>query len=119
MKLPHQLKNAITTYSITLMDIMKIRYLSEKQPDTSVLDAGITPLECEILYTYANKKGCTKIRFDKDDPPTIWEFCRVLGTIGGFIPSKRQPLPGLKILSRALQTYYVLLDAYDAYMSKN
>ncbi len=119
MEKSHQLQNAITTYSIVIMDSMKIRYLADKEPNKSALDVGITPLECEILYAYVRKKSNRQIAFDLQNPPTIWEFCRVLGSIAGFIPSKRQPLPGLKTLSKAVEKFHILLDAYDAYMSLN
>lgn len=119
MEKPHQLKNAITIYSIAVMNVMKIHYLAKNQPDLSVFEAGITPTECTVLYTYAHKKVDKRILFDPNDPPKVKDFCIVLGRIGGFIPSKNQPLPGLKILSRSLRKFYVLLDAYDAYMSKN
>jgi hypothetical protein len=115
----HPLKNAIATYSITVMNIMNLKYMASNQPNTIVSDVGITDLECQVLYSYANKSKRSKIPFDKENPPTVWEFCRVLGSIGGFIPSKRQPLPGLKTLSRALEKFYILLEAYDAFHPKN
>lgn len=113
------LKNAITLYSITIMDIMKIKKLAESQPDMCVYDAGITSKNCEILYTYAQHEISKRIFFDKDKPPTVWEFCRVLGMIGGFIPSKRQPIPGLKILARAMEKFNVITLTYNTFMSKN
>jgi len=97
------------------MDAMKLRYLAENEPDTSIYEVGITPKTYKVLYTYAEHKGHYNIKFDGQHPPTVWEFCRTLGKIGGFIPSKRQPLPGLKILTRALEKLHVLISAYDAF----
>jgi len=116
---PHRLCNAIATYSIAVMKVMKLRYIAQNEPTKSVYEVGITPQQCDILYTYVNFKIDNKIFFDPEEPPTVWEFCRVLGKVGGFIPSKRQPLPGLKILTRAMQKYTTLLEAHDAYFSKN
>lgn len=116
---PQPLHNAITTYSIGIINIMKIRYLAENKPDMSVTDAGITFLECEILYAYAQANICKNLVFDPDNPPTVWEYCRVLGMIGGFIPRKSQPLPGLKILTRASEKLKLLLAAFDVFMSMN
>jgi len=112
---PHQLKNAITTYSIIVMDVLKIKYLAENQPDTSIHEIGITPLEHKVLYTYVNKRVNRKIVFNKDKIPTVWEFSRVLGLVGGFIPSKRRPIPGLKILTRALEEFYIILATYQTF----
>ena len=119
LQTPHRLKNAIATYSIAAMNAMKMRYIAENEPNKSVLEIGITSLQCEILYAYVQHKIDAKASFDEQQPPTVWEFCRTLGRIGGFIPSKRQPLPGLKILTRALQKFNILLDAHDAFLSKN
>jgi len=116
---PQTLQNIITTYSIAIMDVMKLRYLAENQPDMSIYEAGITPINCEILYTYAQAKIRADIVFEPDNPPTIWEYCRVLGMIGGFIPRKSQPLPGLKILTRASEKLNILYLAFDVFMSKN
>ncbi len=110
---PHQLKNAITTYSIAAMNVMKIRYLAENEPNTTIVEAGITTSACEILYQYAHHKIDSNIVFKHDKPPSMREFCIILGRLGGFIPSKRQPLPGLKILSRAYKKLAFLLEIHD------
>lgn len=116
---PMRLCNAVATYSIAVMNVMKIRYLAENEPTTSVLETGITPQQCEILYSYVNFKIDNTVFFELEDPPTVWEFCRVLGKIGGFIPSKRQPLPGLKVLTRAMLKFATILETHDAFFSKN
>jgi len=113
---PHQLKNAIATYSISAMNVMKIRYLAQNQPDMTLVDAGINESACEVLYQYAHQKIDSNLVFDENHPPTIKEFCIVLGRLGGFMPSKKQPLPGLKILSRAYKKLSVLLDIYDVHL---
>jgi hypothetical protein len=116
---PHTLHNVITTYSITIMEVMKIRYLAENQPDTTIVQAGLSVQECKILYAYTRKYIRKDLVFDEQQPPTMWEFCRVLGMLGGFIPRRRQPLPGLKILTRAMEKFKILIKAHDVYMSKN
>ena len=94
---------------------MKIRNLAENQPDMCVFDAGISSLECKVLYAYAQAKFRKELVFDLDNPPTVWEYCRVLGMIGGFMPSKRQPLPGIKILTRATEKFNIILNAYETF----
>lgn len=120
LQTPHRICNAIATYSIAVMNVMKLRYLAENEPNKSVSDAGITAQQCKILYTYVSfKKIDNKVHFDPNNLPTIWEFCRVLGKIGGFIPSKRQPLPGLKILTRAMEKFTTILEVHDALSSND
>jgi len=116
---PIALQNVITTYSIATIEVIKLRYLAENQPDMSIYKAGISPSHCEILYAYAQANIRKDLVFDPDNPPTIWQYCRVLGMIGGFIPRKSQPLPGLKILTRASEKFKILLLAFDVFMSKN
>lgn len=108
----HRLKNAITTYSIAAFKALKIRYWAEKSPDSSIFEAGVTPLEHEALYTYAHRKGDRSVVYEAHRTPNIGQYCIVLGKIGGFIPSKRQPLPGFVILARALQKLSTIVDAY-------
>lgn len=112
LETPHRLKNAMTAYSIGALKALTIRYYAEKMPQVDIYQIGITETEYKVLYTYAQYDMKLNVQFDVDKIPTIREFCIVLGQIGGFIPSKRQPLPGLKILSRATQKLNNMVDIY-------
>lgn len=107
-----RLENAIATYSISIMDVMKLRYLAENQPDAPISHLGITPQEYEALYTIMQHRYPKKIKYNPDDIPTVKEFCIVLGMLSGFHPSKRQPLPGLKVLTRAVDKYQLIIDVF-------
>jgi hypothetical protein len=107
-----RLQNAITAYSIAAFKALKIRYWAEKSPQSDIYGAGISPIEHEALYAYAQRKVDKSIVYEPGKPPSIAQFCRVLGQIGGFSPSKRHELPGLKILARALSTLSVIVEAY-------
>lgn len=109
---PQRLENAITTYSIAAMDAFSLRYLAEKTPDLPIYEAGISPLEHQVLYEYAHRRLKLTVGFNPQQPPTILQYCVTLGQIAGFFPSKRQPIPGLKILTRALEKLSTLIDAY-------
>jgi hypothetical protein len=108
----HRIQNALTTYSTASFNVFKVRYLAEKQPSIPINEAGISPIEYRVLYEYANKKISASIVYDPQKQPTIFEYCVILGQIGGFLPSKRQPIPGLKILSRAIEQLQHLVEAY-------
>lgn len=116
---PQPLKNTITSYSIAIMKVFKIKYLAQNNPDLNIYEAGVSKKEHLVLYKYAKAKGLHSVGFNEKDPPSIYEYCITLGKIGGFIPSKRQPLPGLKILTRAQEKFSNLLDFYDTNISKN
>lgn len=108
----HRIQNAISAYSTAAFNVFKIRYLAQQNPNLPIYEAGITPIQHKVLYQYANSKISSSIAYDPQKQPTMLEYCVVLGQLGGFIPSKRQPVPGLKILSRAVQQLQILLDAY-------
>jgi len=109
---PQRLKNAITTYSIAAMDAFNLRYLCENNPDEPIFNVGISPIEYQVLYTYAQKQLKLKVKYDPESPPTVRQYCITLGQIAGFFPSKRQPVPGLVILTRALEKLQHFVDAY-------
>ena len=110
-----RIKNAVTTYSIATLNVFKIRYLAEFQPHKIIYEVGISPVEYKVLFTYANKNISSKIRYTPEQPPTIEQFCIVLGQIGGFMPSINQKLPGLKILSRSVRKFNTMLDTYFSF----
>ena len=59
-------------------------------------------------------------RLWKSDPeisPSIHEYCVILGQITGFVPSKRQPIPGIKIITRSLDMLKTLVDAYSVFQN--
>jgi len=120
LKTQDRLENAIATYSISIMNVMKMRYLAENHPDTLIDEVGITPEEHQALYMIMQHRFPKQIKYNPDYIPTIEEYCIVLGMLGGFQPSKRQPLPGLKILTRAFDKYHLILDVFFiTRMSKN
>lgn len=112
LETPHRLQNAITTFSIAVMDAFKLRYLAENNPEQNIYDAGISELEHKVLYTYLSKHGRSKVEFDPLNPPNIRQYCIEIGKIGGFFPSKKQPIPGLAILTRAREKLDFLIDAF-------
>lgn len=114
----HQLINALITYSFAAMDVLTLKYLAEKQPDLPIYQAGISPVEHQALYEYIHLYTDKKVIYNPDIEPTIKEFVINLGKIGGFIPSKRQPTPGLKILSYAYQKFNIILDTFNLFCQK-
>lgn len=113
----HRILNALTLYSIAAMNVMIIKQAAENEPDKDVYQVGISPLEYKVLYTYAQSKQHIKpkVKYVEDKPPSIKEFAIVLGQISGFLPSKRQEIPGIKILSRAVEKLSSLIDAYEVF----
>jgi len=107
-----QLKNALVAYSLAAMDVLRIKYLAENQPDLRINQVGILPIQHEVLYNYVHQYVDKKIQYLPDEIPTIKEFCIVLGKMSGFILSKKNPIPGLKILARAWIQLDIMVKSY-------
>lgn len=107
-----RIKNAVTLYSIAVLNTFKMRYLAQFEPQTNIFEAGISGLEYELLYTYVARKLDKKVKYDPANPPNAKDFCITLAKLAGFRPSKRQPLPGLKLLAVAIDRLNALIDAY-------
>jgi hypothetical protein len=107
-----RLQNAVTIYSVSLFKALKLKFAAEKTPDAPAKDFGVTKIEQEALLAYAKPTIGRSMHKPATDQLTIEEFCIILGQIGGFSPSKRQKIPGLKIMSRALAKFDTILKAY-------
>lgn len=92
--------NALTFYSIVAWKLMSLNYLSRYKPD---LDAKEFFGEQEIVLLESHQRK--EIR-------TIYEGTLALGKLVGFVPTKKQPLPGMKIMTEALERFtYVKIGA--------
>ncbi len=88
--------NALGFYSITAWKLLAITYLVRQEaqaPATSIFEEE----EIEILK-----------HIGKKDIETVKEAVLALSKIIGFAPSKKQPLPGVKVLAQALERFYFI-----------
>jgi len=108
----HRLTNAITTYSMAALNALKIHYAAKNQPELSAFDLGVTSQQYQALCFYLNNTR-TELRLDPNISPTIEFFTLQLARIIGFKPSKSYPLPGLKILNRALLKLEIITEVFN------
>jgi hypothetical protein len=106
--------NAIALYSGLACDHMRMNYFARREPDTTIDQVGIGQQKHQALYVYANQVLKTDLKYRPDKPPTVYEYIRLIGRIGGFRPSKRQPLPGLKTLWRGILEFNRVLEMFKA-----
>ena len=111
--------NAIALYSGLACHHMRLNYYARTEPDTTIDQAGISQEEHQALYVYANQVLKAGLTFNPDNPPTVYKYTRLIGRIGGFKPSKRQPLPGLKTLWRGVVEFNRVLDMFKAMRNIN
>lgn len=88
--------NALAFYSIVAWQILAIVYLTRHAQD-EVATKCFTQQELTILETTSNKSL-----------PTVKAATLALAKLVGFAPSKRQPMPGIKMLAMALERFHYL-----------
>ena len=92
----HSTLNALSFYSVVAWQLLALTYFIREEPDapaTSFFEVG----EIELLQKETNKVI-----------KTVKEAVLALVKIVGFAPTKKQPLPGVKILTQALERFYFM-----------
>lgn len=113
--------NAVSTYSVSAINLMRMNYLAREHPELNIYQAGVSSQEYRILYLYVNKNMDKRLEFKKDDPPSIREYVIVIARLGGFMKynSKNSVLPGLKTFWRGWIKYEEIKQTYYTFMSRN
>ena len=111
---PQRLENAISTYSVCAVKIMRLNYLARNHPDMPIEEAGISPQEHEALYKYMNQHVSKRIVYDPSKPPGAKEFLCRIAQLGGYIAGKRQANPGLKTTWEGFKKFVTIVDAFAA-----
>ena len=88
--------NALAFYSIVAWQILAIVYLTRHEQD-AVATKCFTEQEIKVLEATSKKPL-----------PTVKAATLALAKLVGFAPSKRQPLPGIKMLAMALERFHYL-----------
>lgn len=108
----HRLKNAITCSSMAALTALKIHFAAKNQPEMPAFELGVTSNQYHALCFYLNKMT-GKLALDPNHSPSIAVFAVNLASIVGFKPSKAYPLPGLKILNRALLKLEIIAEVFN------
>lgn len=88
--------NALAFYSIVAWQILSVTYLVRQDAEVPASDF-FEEQEIEILK-----------KVSKKEIQTIREAVLALCKIVGFAPSKKQPLPGVKVLAQAFERFYYI-----------
>lgn len=87
----HATRNALALYAITAWRIMYLAQLVRQEPDQPP-QPYFTSLEIKVLEKYHPEASKTLAR-----------AVTALGKLVGFVPTKKQPFPGIKIMAEALR----------------
>lgn len=112
LKNQHRLQNAITCSSMAALNALKIHFAAKNQPEMPAFELGVTSNQYQALCFYINKT-VGELRLDPTIPPSIAVFAVNLAKIVGFKPSKTNPIPGLKILNRALLKLEIIAEVFN------
>ena len=94
--------NALAFYSVVAWQILAIVYLTRHEQDAAATKCFA---EQEIKILEATSKKILK---------TVKEVTLALAKLVGFAPSKRQPMPGIKMLAMALERFHYLKLGFNA-----
>lgn len=98
--------NALAFYSVVAWQLLAITYLV-RQPDEAPAGEVFDPDEVKLLSQISRKPI-----------QTLKEAILALSKIVGFAPSKKQPLPGVKVLAQALERFYYIKVGASASQTK-
>lgn len=93
------LRNAIITFSIVAFKLMRMLYISRKEPQASC-EIIMEPSDWQILYQIHHRTYELPLH-----PPTAREVVRWLGQLGGFLARKSDGEPGIKTLWRGYRRF--------------
>ena len=94
--------NGLTFYSIVGWQILAIVYLTREEKDQV---ASVCFEEKEIAILEVMSRKVIK---------TVKEATLALVKLAGFAPSKRQPMPGIKVLAQSLERFHYIKFGFEA-----
>lgn len=99
----HTLFNGLAFYSIIAWRVLYLNYLVREQPQAPAKDY-FQPLEIKILKAKVEKPV-----------ETLGQAIGALGMLLNFQPTKKQPLPGVKVMGEALIKLQHMVEAIQLY----
>jgi hypothetical protein len=90
---------AIAIMSVVALRLIELRERLRRQPDAEAAQAGLSPLELEVL----RQKSGRPLR-------TIREVALAIGCLGGHFNRKSDGLPGWQTLWHGMNTLYALVE---------
>ena len=107
------LRRCLAFDAITACTVMSVERLARCAPDTPARTV-VHPDEIHVLAVHMAKPNHRRQRDPPDPNQTIAEFALNTARLAGFIPSKRQPLPGTRKLWEGYLILSLLTENYRA-----
>ena len=107
----HNLKNAISLYSLIACKLLAVMYLSREKPQAGIHTIGFTDKQYSLLCNYLSKIYNIKINQKIKEQHTIEHFTYLIGILGGYLKHNK-PNPGIKVLWRGWKELETLLNCF-------
>lgn len=107
----HNLKNAISLYSLMACRLMAMMHLSREKPQSSLLASGFTVNQYVFMCNYLEKNYQIKIDPRTKENPTIENFTQMVGILGGYQKHNKRH-PGIKVLWRGMKELMTILNCF-------
>ncbi|MDP1725689.1 MAG: IS4 family transposase [Bacteroidota bacterium] len=107
----HNLKNAITMYSIISCRMLSMMYLSRQSNEVDIKEIGFTKEQFVFLYTYLEKRYKINISQQIKENPTVKHFTELVANLGGHMKHNGQP--GIKVLWRGIKELDMLTNCLN------
>lgn len=107
----HNLKNAISLYSLIACKLLSMMYLSRETPNASINAVGFSDKQYSLLCLYLEKSYNIKVNQQTKEHHTIEHFMQLIGVLGGYLKNNKSS-PGIKILWRGLKEYMTILNCF-------
>jgi Transposase DNA-binding/Transposase DDE domain len=108
----HNLKNAISLYSIVACQILAMLYLSRENPKAPISTVGYTSKQYHWLHTYLQKAYNFKFEKELLENATIENFILLVGILGGY-QRHNKPHPGVKLIWKGLKEFTTILNCME------
>jgi len=102
-----RLSNAIALVSVVAWQLLCLKHLAAQHPDIAAA-AVLEPLQIEILQ---KQKGVRS--------PTLKQALIAIAALAGFVPSKKQPLPGEKTIWKGWFIFDKMCQGYKLAQQKS
>ena len=110
---PRAIQIAIATYSLMAMQVLRLRYLAQTQPQLSLQAAGFDKQQYKVAAIFLNASKAGNYDVHKKDP-TVAEFAKMVAQLGGSILQKNKPF-GVKAIWRGIRDLQILMQAFRAF----
>ena len=113
LNLADDLRKCLAFDAITACGVMSIERLARSEPDAPAR-AVVHEDEVRVLAVHMSKPGHRGKRGPPGPDPTIARFAVDTARLAGFIPTKRQPMPGTKKLWEGYMLLSLFVENYRA-----